>query len=167
MHAGTWITLEHFKNTFQVIMIKCGNGDPWAVGSFRLGPVRLVEDVWRFTDCCEILHGPVFANVTTSPSRQYWGRFYSFKTFVAARFIAAALRITRTNGKRVYVPSSVGNLFSDSWDGHVWGRAQEIYESLLQITRLSQQSACCHGNTRTPLLFDGVKGLQRDRFRLL
>lgn len=83
--------------------------------SFRLVPVKLVEDVshvWRFTDCCEKLHGPVFAHVTTGPSKQYWGRFYSFISFIAARFIATVLRINRAYSKSVYVPSSVVNLCS-------------------------------------------------------
>lgn len=63
--------------------------------SLRVVVVRVTED--------ENPHGPVSANVTSSPqeAKQYWGRYYcSFKTFIATRFIAVVFRLTRPSSHK-------------------------------------------------------------------
>lgn len=58
----------------------------------------------------------LFANVTTDPSKQYWGRFYSFKMFIAARFITTVLRIIRAYTKSVCPFICCGALFCHGMD---------------------------------------------------
>lgn len=109
-------------------------------------------------DHCENLLGSMFADATAGPqeAKQSWGRCCcSFLTFIATRFTAAlsipqAVQLTRW----MYL-FSVVNLCS-----LIHGMGTRA--SLLQITWLSHQSACCHGNTHTSVLLDGVEGHQRD-----
>lgn len=75
--------------------------------------------------------------------------------FLARRFIAGAWTHQAVQQARRTFLFSVVNLCSV-----ILGMGPRA--SLLQITWLSHQSACCHGNTHTSVLLDGVEGLQRD-----